>query len=187
MTHTVEGLVVRIVGQVEEMRAEHEWTGEEQYNEDADYKRLVTAMLDAGTWAVSKLMLYLEDKSRFIIHMMPMPLRDSHRARMAFLAKSMRALAPDDGARRAAALQLCQLQGLVVERIDERNAEGETPLDCAAAEGSAGRATIRLLIEAGAAATHGQAEAVAALLEAKAPINAHLGVRSYPLPFICIS
>ena len=187
VTHTVEGLVARIVSQVEEMRAEHERTGEEEYNRDAEYKRLVTAMLDAGTWAVSKLLLYLEDASRFMDDIMPMSLRDSHRARAAFLRKSMRALAPDGGARRAAALQLCQLQGLVVERIDERNAGGETPLDCAAAEGSAGRAAIALLIEAGAAfengaalhkaAEHGHAEAVAALLDAKAPIESHSGVR----------
>ena len=180
VTHTVEGLVQRILGLVEEVRASQEETPTERFTDDAVYKGLVTEMLDAGTMAVSVLRLYLEDESRGIYFVMEMSLQDAHRALIAFRARAMAALEEGE-ARRAAALGLCQLKGLVVERIDEPSRAGETPLVRAAADGTVGPAALALLLAAGAsladgkalgaAAEHGQLEAVAALIGAKALVD----------------
>jgi hypothetical protein len=179
VTHTVDGLVDRSVGLVEEVRAAHEGTDAEVFTRDAAYKGLVTEMLDAAAMAQSPLRLYLEDKSRDVVGIMEMSLLDAHRALAAFRARGMRALEGD--ARREAALLQCQGKGLVVERIDEASRAGETPLVRAAADGTVGPAAMALLIEAGAgvgdgkalggAAEHGNVEAVVALLGAKAPVD----------------
>ena len=69
-----------------------------------------------------------------------------------------------------------------MERIDEASLAGETPLVRASAGGTVGPSALALLLEAGAgmedgkalgaAAEHGRREAVAALLDAKAPVDA---------------
>ena len=177
--HTVEGLVQWIAGRVEEVLASHEGTAAELFTDDAAYKGLVTEMLDSGTMAVSMLCLYLEDPSRQFYWMMRLQPLDAHRALAAFRARSMLAL--NGVARRAAALRLSQLKGLVVERIDEASRSGETPLVRSVADGTVGPSAIALMIEAGAdiadgralgaAAEHGHAEAVVALISAKAPVD----------------
>ena len=174
----MEGLVQRSLDRVKEVLASHEATAAEKFTNDATYKALVTEMLDTGAMAVSSLRLYLEDPSRAIYYIMDMQLLDAHRALAALRARAMLAL--EGAARRGAALRLCKLKGLVVERIDETSLAGETPLVRAVADG-AGPSAIALLIEAGArlwdgealgaAAEHGQREAVAALIGAKAPVN----------------
>jgi hypothetical protein len=180
-THTVEGLVQRILGLVEEVRAAHEATAAERFTDDAVYKGLVTEMLHAGTMAGSVLHLYLEDPSRNIDDVMEMSLQDAHRALVSFRKRAMAAL--EGEARRAAALGLCQLLGLVVSGgIEEADRARETPLVCAAAEGVVGPAGLALLVAAGAnladgkalgaAAEHGQREAVEALIGAKAAVDA---------------
>ncbi len=176
---TVEGLMKRVLGLVEEVRDSHEGTAADQYTNDAEYKALVTEMLDAGAMAANVLRLYLEDPSRFIIYIMDMTLLDAHRALVSFRARAMLPLEGEE--RRAAALRLCQQKGLVVERVDEASRAGESPLVRAVADGTVGPSAITLLIEAGAdvmdgkalcaAAEHGQQEAVAALITAKAVVD----------------
>jgi hypothetical protein len=195
VTHTVDDLITRAVGLAEEVQAAHEGTAAERFADDAAYKGLVTEMLDAGTMAGSLLHLYLEDPTRHIYWVMRMPLHDAHRALAAFRARGMRTL--ESAARRAAALWLCRLKGLVVERIDEVSRAGETPLVRAAADGTVGPAAIALLIEAGAgvgdgaalgaAAEHGQVEAVAALLGGKAPVDAVTDMVLDPMRLLCPS
>ena len=179
VTHTVAGLIERCVGLAKEELTAHEGTDAEEFTRDAAYKGLVTDMLDAAAMAQSPLRLYLEDPSRDVVDVMQISLLDAHRALAAFRARGMRTL--EGEARREAALRQCQGKGLVAERIDEASRAGETPLVRAAADGTVGPAAMALLIEAGAgvgdgealgaAAQHGHAEAVAALLGAKAPVD----------------
>ncbi len=178
-THTVDGLIAWAVSLVEVVRAEHEGVKPGQFAKDTVYKRLVTEMLDAGAMAASLLHLYLEDSNRILPLMMRMSLVDAHRSLISFRARNILML--EGEARRAAAVQQCQLMGMVMERIDEVSRAGETPLVCAVANGTVGPAAMALLIEAGAdvgdgtalgvAAEHGHLEAVVALLGAKAPVD----------------
>jgi hypothetical protein len=179
VTHTVDGLLQRVLSQVKEVLAEHETTPAEAYTDDTKYKALVTDMLDSGAKAASVFRLYLEDPSRQIYWMMRTTLVNAHRALAAFRARAMQPL--EGEVRRAAALRLCQQKGLVMERVDEASRAGESPLVHAVADGTVGPAALALLIEAGAgvvdgkalhaAAEHGQWEAVAALLGAKAAVD----------------
>ena len=146
VTHTVEGLVQRALGLVEAVLAAHEKTPAERFNDDAEYKSLVTEMLDAGTMAGSVLRLYLEDQSRPICNVLEMTLQDAHRALVAFRTRAMAALQEGE-ARRAAALGLCQLKGLVVESVHETNEMGETRILWGAAEGIT-RRDLGLLLDA---------------------------------------
>jgi hypothetical protein len=178
--HTVDGMIERSVGLVEEVLAAHAETAAERFADDAKYKGLVTEMLEAGGMAPSLLRLYLEDTSRNVDDVMEMPLLDAHRALAGFRARAMSALEGEE--RRDAALEQCRLKGLVVDRIDEESRAGESPLVRAAADGIVGPAALALLIAAGAgvgdgkalglAAKHGHSESVAALLDAKARVDA---------------
>ena len=176
---TLEQIVERIVAKVGDVLELHKSTKIENFTDNEGYKRLVTEMLDAGTMATSVFRLYLEDWNQTIFYVMEMPLQDSHRALVAFRARSIRSLNGEE--RRLAALRQCQLMGLVVECIDEVSHSGETPIVRVAADGSIGPSCIKLLVEAGAnisdgaalraAATHGHLEAVAALIDVKAGVN----------------
>ena len=83
-------------------------------------------------------------------------------------------------ARRAAAGRLCVLRGYATGAVDEADADGEDALVRAAADGAVGAAGVRLLMEAGAAsggealvaaATHGQREAAAGLIDNGVDVN----------------
>ncbi|MFN9938355.1 MAG: hypothetical protein ACK56I_02665, partial [bacterium] len=74
-------------------------------------------------------------------------LRAGYRGLQAYLRRSMPAEELD--ARRQAALGLCKLRGLVQERVDEENEDGEVRLESAAADG-VGAGDLKLLVAAGA-------------------------------------
>jgi hypothetical protein len=183
-THTVEGLLERIVRQVEEVVERHEAVGEGEYADDAVFQGLVTGMLDARRWAVSKLRLWLEDHTEYICLLTDYSLREAHRLLSAHLVRAAGAAAGTEDGRRAAAAA-CMERRLLQARVDEANDEGETPLVAAAADGAAA-ADIRLIVAAGSAvngaegepsaaavqaARFGHADALRALLEAKADLN----------------
>ncbi len=174
----VDVLVKGIVQDMERVMRSHDTVEYERYTDDGTFRRLVTEMLDAGTMAVSKLRLYLEDKSQLLLSVVNMPLREAHRALISFLWRSMAAF--DGEQRRAVALRLCRLQGLVLERIDEINQDGEAPLASATASGTVSAPAIRLLAVAGAAldgtalraaAQYGNADSILALIGVQEPIN----------------
>jgi hypothetical protein len=194
-THTVEGLLERIVRQVEEVVKGHEAVGEGEYADDAVFQGLVTGMLDARRWAVSKLRLWLEDRTQLICFMMDCSLCNAHRLLSAHLVRAAGAAAGTEEGRRAAAAA-CMERRLLQARFDEANDEGETPLVAAAADGATA-ADIRLLVAAGSAvngaegepsaaavkaAAFGHADALRALLEAKAAVNSSQKVLSPQLP-----
>ena len=183
--HSVEGLCKRIVEQFEEVLKVHAARAEQNYTDDAVYQGLVTEMLNARRWAVSKLRLWLEDHTQSIRFAVYYTLRDAHRRLTANLARAADA-ADTEEARRAASLEVCKARGLLRARVYEVNDALESPLTSAAADGAA-PADIRLLIAAGSAvneaeggpsvaavnaAMYGQVEVLATLLEAKAAVNA---------------
>jgi hypothetical protein len=67
--HTVDELLGNIAAQCEEQMAKHSRLEPEEFSQDEAFRRLVTEMLDARRWAVSKLRLWLEDGSQFIAFM----------------------------------------------------------------------------------------------------------------------
>ena len=145
---TVERLIDKVHSQCELVLQRHQQRPAEDYNIDSVYRALVTEALNTRAWAVSKLCLWLEEKGLFITLAMSRPLRTSHRD---FVALSKRALAAlpvqATAARRAAALELCKLRGLVEQSADETNEVGEDALTCAAADGLA-RSDLQLLMTA---------------------------------------
>ncbi len=183
--HTMEGLLEKIVEQFEEVLRKQQALMEEEYANDAVFQGLVTEMLDARRWAISKLRVWLEDRTQYICFIVGCSLREAHRRLTAYLARVAETVETDEK-RRAANLAVCKARGLLQASVDEANDSGETPLVAAAADGAAA-ADIRLLIAAGsavnsaegepsvaaaAAAKFGQVDALGALLEAKAAVNA---------------
>jgi hypothetical protein len=178
----VERLLEGIVRNCEGRLLAHEGVDALDYADNAVSQRLVREMLDTQRWAVSKLRLWLEDPTQSIARVATYSPRFCHRLLTKFLAQS----AGEAGAaeeRRAAALAVCKARGLVQERIDEANDDHEDPLAAAAADG-ASAADVRWLLAAGAAvngaggapllesASFGHVDVVAALLEARAAVNA---------------
>jgi hypothetical protein len=191
-SHTVEGLIAIIKGQVEAVLAAQRARDAREYIDDAVFQRLVTDMLDARRWAVSKLRLWLEDRSECICFVMGYSLREAHRRFTAYLARTADA-AGTQGRRRAAALEVCKARGLLQARVDEVNDSNEVPLVAAAADGAAA-ADIELLVAAGSAvndeegepsaatmvaAGNGHVDVLCALLEAKAAVNASVEVTAF--------
>jgi ankyrin repeat protein len=126
--------------------------------------------------AVSKLRLWLEDHSLSLVDVFPLNMRSAYRQLQLRLRTALRAVASGEE-RRAQALELCQVRGLLQAQADEVNDLGETRLIAAAADGESA-ATLELLCEAGAdihavnkrnhnalmeAALNGHVEAVQAL------------------------
>lgn len=180
--YTVPGLIQRIVTQCEEVLKKHENRGEEDYTDNAVFQGLVADMLNVRRWAVSKLRLWLEDRTECISRVFHYHLRVADRKLTAYLVRAMGTAETEDG-RRNAALEACKARGLLLARTDEAR---EDPLVTAAADGAA-VADIRLLIAAGslvndtkgqlsdaarAAVEYGHADVLGSLLTAKAEVNA---------------
>ena len=146
---TVGALLGRIEGQCEERLRAHEARAAREYAEDGVFRGLVGEMLDARRFAVSKLRLWLEDRTEYLGFVLGYPLRDAHRRLTAFLARSAARAGGAAGERRAAALEVCRARGLVRGRIDEANDAGEAPLVAAAADGAAAADIRRLIAAAG--------------------------------------
>ena len=171
---SVEGFLQHIEGLANEVLSRHEKLAAEDYTDDGKFKGLVQEMLEARAMAESLLRLYLEDSSRGICVMMrtEISLREAHRGLIAFRTRTMAGL--EGEARRAEAETLCVLRGYAAREVGEVNEAGEDALVRAAADGAVGAAGVQLLLAAGArtggnalvaAATHGQREIVAALIE----------------------
>ena len=184
-THTVEGLLEEIAGQFGAVLRRHEAVEEGRYADDAEFRAMVGDMLDARRWAVSKLRGWLEDRTEPICFVAGYSLRFAHRKFTAYLTHAAGEAGTEEG-RRGAAVEACKARGLLRARVDEANDAGEAPLVAAAADGAAA-ADIRLLVAAGCAvngtagmpsaaameaARFGHVEALGALLEAKAAVNA---------------
>ncbi len=182
---TVEELLEGITRQVERVLAAHDGREERDYADGAVYEGLVTEMLDARRWAVSKLRLWLQDRTQSMRDVLLCSLRDAHRKLTAYLTRAAAAACTEEG-RRAAALEVCKERGLLRARVDETNDSGEAPLVAAATDGASAE-DMRLLVAAGCtvngaegeaspaairAAKHGHADALGALLEAKANVHA---------------
>ncbi len=144
--HTVEGFVEGIVGQCAEILQRHSGLPPAAYTADGVYRGLVLEMAEAKQMAVSKLRLWLEDSACLLFYAAKETLRESHRAYLSFLERTL----PDSGeARVRAAENLCRTKGLIEESVGETNDLGEPRLIQAAAEGR-NRKELELLLTAGA-------------------------------------
>ncbi len=188
VTDAAEGLLKEMIsgiaGQFEAVLKEHEAKEEWEYADNSVFQGLVTGMLDAQRWAVSKLRLWLEDCTTYRRRVADYSLRKAHRHLTAYLVCAMTS-ADTKERRQNAALEVCKVRGLLRSRVDEANNDGEPPLVAAAADGAAA-ADIRMLIAAGCdvncaggasravmmAAMFGRDDALCALLDARADINA---------------
>lgn len=133
--HTLEGLMDRIVGQCMAVLLQHKGRAAGDYAKDSVYRSLVTEALDVKSRAMAKFRLWLDDKSQHIFAVMGRPLRRASRDLIAFLKHALRT--HRGAARRAAAMELCKMRGLVEASVEELNEEGEDRLTSAAADGLA--------------------------------------------------
>ncbi len=182
---TAATLIKEIVGQCTKVRKQHERVDESEYVLEKSYKDLVCAMLDTATMARSKLLGWLEDKSRRICHDLYSPLLVCHRERLSYLFRKL----PLDGQEAMKkARELCVEMGLVVDSLDETNDLEERRMVAGFAEGRSSRELNLLLVADGnvnregdqgeqvgvtaafAAARFGQADSLSVLFKAKADI-----------------
>ena len=107
--HTLEEIVEKIVGQVEERREVHKKISSTEYLDNDIFRGLVIDMLDTAAMARSKMQVYLDDKSLYIRDVKTLSLSAAHRMRIAFYFKNL----PEDAdQRKEKAEALCRLKGL---------------------------------------------------------------------------
>ncbi len=147
--YTREGLAKNIMAECKRKLQAHEELGAEEFAKDEIFCRLVTEMLDVITMAKSKLTLWLEDPSQYILVVEKISIKDAHQQLLAFLSRRMQHEEPD--ARRLTATQICKLKGLLDRSVDD-SSDGwklwETRLMSAAAGGISSN-DLELLLEAG--------------------------------------
>ena len=144
VTFSVEGLLARIRVQCEAVPERHKALAPERYNDDAAFRHIVAEMLETRAAAVATLQGYLEDPCVYAKNVMRGTIADRHRAYLAYLERTL----PPAGEERAmAAGKLCRAMGVMQSSADEPDAEGLTPLMCAAADGAGWRA-LRCLVAA---------------------------------------
>ena len=144
---TVQSLLDKIMYQCRLVLRRHETYPSQDFADDSVHRKLVTEMLDVKLWAVSKLRLWLEDKSQSLYYVTDKSLRIAHRELVAFLKRLIPANSSE--ARRGPALVVCKARGLIEDSVSEANMEGEDRLTSASADGL-GAADLLLLIAAGA-------------------------------------
>jgi hypothetical protein len=142
VTFTVKGLLGKLRRDCEAVRARHAAT--ERFPDDGAYRAMVGEMLATGAAAVSCLRVYVENSGSQIELLMRDSLMTNHRAYLGYLART---LPPSGEERAAAAARLCRALGAMEASADERDADGLTPLMCAAADG-AGSLVLRSLVAA---------------------------------------
>ena len=144
---SLQAFLSGIIDECQQIYGKHAKTSAERYVDSEFYRGLVIEMLEVRTMAVSKFDFWLTDPSQLVMFQLEEPMRLSHRRYVAYLERTL--AATPDGERRAAALRLCRLKGLLQGGLDDRNDLGESRIISAAAEGRDGR-DLTLLAMAGA-------------------------------------
>ena len=183
---TAATLIKEIVGQCTIVKEQQERVDESEYVLEKSYKDLVCAMLETATMAKSKLLGWLEDKSRRICHDLHSPLMVCHRERLSYLFRTLPSNGPQATEK---ARELCVEMGLIVDSLDETNALEERRLVAGFADGRSPRELKLLLAADGnvnrqgdqgdqrgvtavfAAARFGQADSLRVLFEARADVS----------------
>ena len=160
-SHSVHGFIGRIVDQCKDVRSKHKAIMSSEYVAERNFRKIVLEMIDVKIMAISKLREWLENReSSFIRFRWGSPLRTSHRRWIAFLEKRHATCHADE--KEASALRICKVIGLIVESVDERDAEGETSLMRCAADGKA-KEFLVMLVEARADPNATRADGVTAM------------------------
>ena len=193
---TVDGLIAGIVVQCEERLEAHQQRKVDDFTKDEVFQALVKEMLNVKTMARCKFLHWLDDDSQYlaVIEGAQLGLRDAIRGYISLLKMKLAGAACEG--RRGAALEVLKLRGVVEARVHDEDADGETTLVRAAADGLSAE-DLRLLIVAGAkvneptkngfiplrhAAGFSQLEAALLLIESKAELEAATEVRNWNCP-----
>ena len=116
-----------------------------RYLNGPTYRRMVTEMLDSRSFAISGLMVYLEDETSEIHDVLFASGRQLHDRYVKYLRKLLSTSAEDQ--RRQISEDLCRAMNLLDSKIGERDREGQTQLMIAAAQGNI--EALELLVAAG--------------------------------------
>jgi hypothetical protein len=174
---------------VEHVLSKHKALAADKYTDAVTFKRLNEEMLEARTFALSKMKFWFvgKDGDQYVMSLQP---RTSHRLLIALRRRMITS--------HSHALEyqlLCELQGLVSNSVDETNELGETRLIQAAADDASPNA-LRLLIKARAdvdaaapdgntavfrAAQYGNSDCLRVLIEARASVDRGNRVGGTPL------
>jgi uncharacterized protein len=144
-----------IVEQCNQIFKKHEAIKPEDYVNDEVFQSLVFGMLEVKRMSKSKLDLWLYDQSEFIINVQDTELRYAHRQRLSqmksrltgMLQNSAQVESAGSDALSIAALDICRLEGLVIDHVNEMNELSEPKMIVAAADGWTSD-NIRLLFHA---------------------------------------
>ena len=198
VTFTVEGLLWKLRRDCEAVRARHAAAAAGRFTEDGAYRALAGEMLATGAAAVSNLRWYLEDAGVQAETLMRLSLMGGHRSYLACLERTMPAVGEE---RVAVAERLCRALGVMLEDVNESDADGLTLLMRAATNG-AGARVLRSLAAARAdleardgegktalymAASLGQADVVAELGRLGADVNAAALPGTFDTTPMCIA
>lgn len=159
---TLDGFVSLICRQLREIFDRHDKVEPTSYAKDEVYQSMGTEMLESRKFALSKFLWWLEDdtqkleeqggRSYSTVGTSAQTLRGAHLGRITFLENLADKLRGEEKTeeRKAVAMKLCKLLGLVKESIDEKNLFGETPFFSVACSGSTSFKQLQLLVWAGA-------------------------------------
>ncbi len=141
--HSCEDLVQNILDECKQTLERHDKMKAEHFTNDEVFRCMVTEMLDVKKMAESKLNLWFEDTSQYIVSLLKVSLRDAHQQLLSFLRKQMLHEVNGTTNRQDTAMKLCRLKGLLDKSPDDIRAR----LTCAAADGISS-SDMELLIEA---------------------------------------
>ena len=153
-----------IMEECQRVLKQHQDYAPEAVLEDDLYRCLVHEMLSTLRMGRSKLDLYLEDKSRYLVLVKDMPIRDAHRERLAGLYRQLDSMPPGEE-RTKISVQLCRAEGLVKQSVHETNEQGETKIMEAAAD-EWKPSHILLLVAAGADVNQAKADGTTPAMKA---------------------
>lgn len=138
-----QGYLDRIMDLCNALYEEHKQVSPEEYNKDEKFRSLVSEMLECKGHAITKLESFLTDRSLRVRLDYHLPLILSYRHYTSMLNMKIK-----KKGKKKTALLLCKKLGIVIDRVDEVDLLGETPLFKVCANGESN--AIDLLVAAGA-------------------------------------
>jgi len=147
-------LAAAVVKQCEDVVKRHEAAALQEYVDDGTFRALVSEMLDAKAWAKEKKELWMRDavatdllSARLVSARSAIALWSVVSAK-----KPLAALLLGRLRRHFASLELLSSRGLVLQGVDEKNADGEDVMVQAGGDGLAPRCDIAAQLHAAGAA-----------------------------------
>ena len=133
--YTPASLAAEIIKQCDTVVKRHEKIPVKGFVDDDMFRGLVSEVLDTRAWAKEKKEVWMQDPHRYICEVWFWSLRHCHRMWQSFLRCCTARVAPGLPADASSSLQLLKSRGLVRENPGEKNADDESVMVQAGADG----------------------------------------------------